>query len=251
MWLDNLERDLQVRRAHAPAQSWIRGHGDQHACAGHRRDDGHLQHRQHRAPEAAAICRARSARAGRRDSTSMGNAGPVAAAATCRHSASRASSFERFSGYELTTQTARDRRRLGAGDGRHRGSRVLSAARRRPARGPHVRGRGSVVGRGPERRAVGTTVPARSRRGWPHRRPERQQMGPGSAPIGDRTARVHRHRRHAGRLPVSLRRFSHLCRGAARVPHRPVDARCPLDWRAIRKRDRPPESRSDDWRGAR
>ena len=72
------------------------------ARARDRRDDGHLQHRQRRALEAAALRRAGSPRS----SPGASDVRTAGAGRRCRSEEFRAQSaaFERFSGYELTTR---------------------------------------------------------------------------------------------------------------------------------------------------
>ncbi len=171
-WLDDVGRDLRFAARTLRRSPGLRVHRRRIARARDRRDDGHLQHRQRRVAAAAAVCRPdRLVQVAEIHQT--GGAGWVAFGDLQAFRAESVS-FERFSGYELTT------RLLETTDGSERVTAVISDREFFP-----LLGVGPLIGR-----TFATADPSsvvvlsaalwerqfapRSFRDWPHGRLERE-----------------------------------------------------------------------------
>ena len=121
-----------LRRAVAAQESGVRGHGDDHACARHRREHGDLQRRQRRAPPAAAIP-ARGPPASSPGATSVRERRrfPVLARRRSATSRNRARLFEEIAGCDHRPSPGHGRRWAArAGQHRRRDAEHLPAPRR-------------------------------------------------------------------------------------------------------------------------
>ena len=213
LWLDDLRRDLWYACARSRSRSGVHRCRRDHARPRHRRRDGGLQRRQHRAARAAALQGLRSAgadrRAGGRRATPARRrcAGPA-----CRGpSSATGAKDQHVVGHGVRDHAAdhadADVRGLRAFDRRARVAEHLRDARRpRPAR-PHARRRGRsrrLERRRHQHRRVAALLSGRSRHSRTHH--HAQDAGAGSG-IPRRHAADDRRRDAELRLPAAERRL--------------------------------------------